>query len=456
MAGALEARAAELREGGADRQEAQTELLKAVVLHELDGDFAAVQEAVGAAYGPAAQGGSDADPQAPHAASDDPKKDASTPWRYESMFSSPECSCPPRLAPVLVPGLLRLGHTGLLVARAKSGKSWSVIALTVAVVTGSKWMGRTCRKGRVLFVNPEIDPHSLSHRFHKVVEAMGADPADVDGNTTVLTLRGKLAEGDKPMTLDTVAELIQDAAEHFGGFELIVIDSCSTLLSGDENNSLDVRRFHNLCLTITEATGAAVLCVHHEGKAQSGDMDSIARGRGSSAWGDSFDLVLSLVEVYPPSGTVADYLAEDERAFLLEDAANREFARQPPMPLIWHFPTFRQDADGITEGWKPKSAQRTGGRMSGDIQRQKSATRADQCTMALLAHMYREDVDSSEGIPATTAAKICTEALGESIKAQTLKSYVEGSNWLDVYQKSPQRWAVVPRHPKPKKLTDAL
>lgn len=455
----LTQRAHELAEKGKSRYEASAELTKAVYQHELDGDAASVRAAIDEVYGPESQD----QPQAPHADTDDTVAGAAaedqptvpTAWHYEGMFDSPRSSCPPHLAPVLVPGLLRLGHTGLLVARAKSGKSWGVIALAIAVATGSEWMGRRCKRGRVLFVNPEIDPRSLSNRFRKVADAMGADLAEVDGRVTILTLRGRLTDGGEPMTLSTVAGMILEAAEHFGGFDLIIIDSCSTLLTGDENNSLDVRRFHDQCLIVAAATGAAVMCVHHEGKAQSGDRDAIARGRGSSAWGDAFDLVLSLVEVFPPSGDASDYLGEGERAFLLECAAIREFAQAPDMPLIWHFPTFRQDAENVTEDWKPKSAQRTGAQRSGEIKKQKAAARADQCTMALLSHMYREDVDSSEGIPATTAAKICTEALGENIKPQTLKQYVESSEWLDVYQKSPQRWAVVPRHPRPKQPTVA-
>lgn len=461
MGDVLTARARELAGAGLDRNAALTALLKAVALRELDGDPSAAQEAIQEVYGDLNH---DLDqepqsvPQGPQTAADGPEADATagdlpttpTAWHSGGMFDSPRSSCPPRLAPVLVPGLLRLGHTGLLVARAKSGKSWGVVALAIAVATGSDWMGRRCKRGRVLFVNPEIDPRSLSNRFRKVADAMGADPAEVDGRVTILTLRGRLADDGEPMTLSTVARMILEAAEHFSGFNLIIIDSCSTLLTGDENNSLDVRRFHDQCLVIAAETGASVLCVHHEGKAQSGDRDAIARGRGSSAWGDAFDLVLSLVEVFPPSGAASDYLGEDERAFLLECAAIREFAQAPDMPLIWHFPAFRQDTEGITEGWKPKSSAQTAGRASGETRRDRSRERADTCTMALLAHMYRHDVDSSEGIPATEAAEICSKALGSTIKAQTLKQYVEGSDWLDVYQRSPQRWAVVPRHPRQK------
>ena len=61
------------------------------------------------------------------------------------------------------------------------------------------------------------------------------------------------------------------------------------------------------------------------------------------------------------------------------------------------------DADGITEGWKPKSAAQAAGRASGDSRRAKSSERAHSCECALLAHMYQHDTDSAEGIPAAPA-----------------------------------------------------
>lgn len=450
----LAQKARDLAGEGIARDEALRRLLKAVALHQLEGTPALVNEAIAEAYGP--------DAVADTGAVSDPEEAATpAPWwtcifddEHEALSPcSSRASCPPKRAPALLPGLLRRGHTGLLVARSKSYKSWTMVALAVAVATGSEWMGRRCKRGRVLFIDPEIDPRSAPDMFHAVSERMGVSADEVDRQVAVLSLRGRVTRDGDPVTINYIADAMRDAANSGDGrdrgVDLVIIDSCSAVLVGDENASMDVRRFHAQCLRISEITGAAVMCVHHEGKAQSGDRDAIARGRGSSAWGDTFDLVLSLVEIFPPSGAASDYLEGGGRAFSLECAAIREFASVPPLHLICRHPMLEADTEGVTDEWKPKSAQQAAGRASGESRKAKAAERANSCVCALLSHMYRQNTDSREGIPATEAAEICKRALGVSVTTNTLKGYVDSSGWLDVLQKGERRWCVVPRHPRP-------
>ena len=357
---------------------------------------------------------------------------------------------PPARAPELVDGLLRQGHTGLLVARAKSGKSWASIALCVAVASGRPWMGFQVRQGRCIYIDPEIAPSSLAHRFRRVADSMGVDPATIDQNVVRWSLRGVTVNGAAPSIAHVAHDLaarVESGSIAQGDVSLVVIDSCSALLAGDENSAPDVRAFHAAVLRIAEVTGASVLLVHHEGKAQSGDVDAMSRGRGSSAWSDCPDVVLSLVETFPASGEVGDYLQDGQRAFTLEVAAIREFGPVAPRRLIWQYPSFSEDTHGLTDGWKPRSGQQAGGRASGDTRKAKAELRAARCEAALLAHMYQHDV-GDDGIPAADAAAICSEVMGETVSTNGLKSYVEASNLLDVWQRSPKRWHVVPMHPK--------
>ena len=368
---------------------------------------------------------------------------------------------PPQRAPELIHGVLRRGHTAMLTGKAKSGKSWAAIALCVAVATGGEWMGFKCSAGNCLFIDPELDPRSLDNRFAAVCAAMGADPTMVESHVLRWSLRGVLLTTVgggtvTPRAIDVARDVdtyIKAGDLERGNVSLVVIDSCSALLEGDENNSLDVRRFHCDLLHICEALDASVLFVHHEGKVASGDVDAMSRGRGSSSFGDCPDVVLSLVETFPPNGCVSDHLAEDERALSLECAGIREFTPFDDRRLIWHYPSFRLDEDGITDGWRPKSGQKSGGQKSGDTRRAKAERRASQCTMVLLAHMYQHGTDPAEGIPASEAASICSKALEEHINASTLKTYVESSDFLEVWQRSPQRWSVVAKHPPAIQMT---
>lgn len=352
---------------------------------------------------------------------------------------------PPRRAPVLIEGILRRGHVGLIAGKGKSGKSWSGIELSVAVATGGEWFGRRCARGRVLFIDPELDKRSMDNRFAKVCRAVGIDPAEVEASTVRWSLRGVMkADGEPP----TVADLAHDieARCSFGDFALVVIDSASCTLEGDENSSVDVRRFFAHVLRIARATGAAVLVIHHFGKGDAGDRSSIDRARGSSVWGDSPDAPLSLTEIFPKEGKPSDYLADGERAFVLEDSGLREFPGMEPLHLIFGYPVHRIDAEGVTAEWRPRTSQGRGGKKTGEGNRSKSEVRADRCVIALLAEFVREGI-GSEGMTASDAADLVSEAIGETVKPATLKHYVEDSDALDVYQKSARRWLVVPRRP---------
>lgn len=452
MGSDLASRVEALRAEGVTRSQAMTQLHKEIALGLAPGATAAEAEsAVANVYDEA---GRAAAPLAAQA--DSTEGEADTMPTVPAMILPPWAGVravnPPKRAPELIHGLLRRGHVGAIVARAKSGKSWAAVALACAVATGGSWMGHRCERGRVLFLDPELDPRSTANRFRKVADAVGADAAEVERNVSLWSLRGFTVDGRAPSITDVSHDV--EAAAAFGmldGVALVIVDSCSALLgvAADENSSGSVRSFFNVCLRIARASGASIWLVHHEGKQASGDREALARGRGSSAWADCPDLLLSLVEVHPPSGETRDYLADGERAFLLEAAAVREFAPIEPHRLIWRFPVFVEDSEGVTDGWKPNSSQRTAGKGSGASRKEQAARRADACTMALLSHMYRHDIDSAEGIPAAEAARICTEAMGETVTPQTLKSYAEASDWIGVYQRSPKRWAVVPAHPRP-------
>ena len=352
---------------------------------------------------------------------------------------------PPRRAPVLIDGVLRRGHVGLMSGKAKTGKTFAAIQLAVAVATGGDWLGFRCEQGRVLYIDPEVERPSLDQRFSKVCDAMGADRSKVEQNVVKWCLRGTVTTKGAP---PFIADLAHDIAVRCkrGDFDLVVIDSCSCFLAGDENSSVDVHAFFSQVHRIVAATGAAVWLVHHHGKGGEGDRSSIDRARGSSVWGDSPDAPLSLTAIFPKEGKPSDYLADRERALLLEDGGLREFPSIEPIHLIYHYPVHRVDESGITKEWVPRTSQgrSKGGKKAGEGNRSKSEERRDRCVIALLQHMYVEGI-GPEGVAANEAADVVSESIGETVKPATLKKYVEASDVLDVWQKSERRWLVVPR-----------
>ena len=130
---------------------------------------------------------------------------------------------------------------------------------------------------------------------------------------------------------------------------------------------------------------------------------------------------------------------------MLEPASVREFPPAPSKRLIWSYPIFRIDSEGVTEEWKPRTSTQAGGRASGDTRKEQANERARTCELALLAHMYSANVGDG-GIAASEAAAICSKAIGTGITTTSLKGYVSASEWLDVYQPSAKRWFVVPHY----------
>ena len=356
-------------------------------------------------------------------------------------------SNPPKRSPVLIPGILRRGHVCVLAGKGKTGKSFSAIELCVAVVTCGKWFGwQIDGGGRCLYIDPEIDPRTLDNRFSSVCYEMGADKAAVDSQVVKWSLRGVLKRnGEAP----TVADLAHDVGLLYkpGDFALVVIDSASCFVDGDENTAGDVRKFFASVLKITATTGAAVLVVHHFGKARDGDRGAADRARGSSVWLDAPDAALTITEITPPSGDPTEALGAGVYAMALESGGLREFARMEPVHLIFKWPVHIPDYENITTGWLPNSSTRNGGKATGDGNKAKSAERAGKCVTALLAEFVARG--TAEGIPATEAAEIVSAAIGETVKAQTLKGYIESADALQVEQVSKQRWQIAPTRKPP-------
>ena len=343
---------------------------------------------------------------------------------------------PPRRAPVLIDGILRKGHTLLVTARSKAGKTFLMLGLAVAVACGERWLGRKCEQGRVLFCNPEVDPPSAENRLHDVADAMGANLDTVKGNVDFWHLRGH-AQGIK----DTARALFARVSR--GDYTLIILDSVYELYTGDENSAEDARNFFHVIDRIARQLDAAVAMTHHHAKGIRADLDALDRGSGSGVFGRKPDAPLDLIQVFPPSD---DDLTLDPgvTVWRVSDSGLREFPALEPFDVYFKYPRHILVADNATAEWKPKSGQQTGGKRTGEGNKQKSAARATKCELALAAEFIAQGI-GADGVTAKGAAEIVSERIGETVKTTTLKGYIEASELFDAEQVSKQRWRIVPK-----------
>ena len=343
---------------------------------------------------------------------------------------------PPRRAPVLIEGILRHGHTMLVTARSKAGKTFLMLELAVSVSNGIEWLGFRCERGRVLFVNPEVDPASAENRLHDVAEAMRADLQAVAEGVDFWHLRGH-AQGIE----DTSRALFARVSR--GDYSLIILDSVYELYSGDENSAEDAREFFHAIDRISKQLGCAVAMTHHHAKGIRADLDSLDRGSGSGVFGRKPDAPLDLLQVFPPKGEEST-LEPGVTVWRVSDSGLREFPGIEPFDVMFKYPRHLLVPDNMTADWKPRSGQQNGGRQTGEGNRQKGEARAARCVEAIAAAFIAGGI-GSEGMSATDAAEVASQAIGEPVKAQTLKGYIDASALFCVEQTSTYRWRVVPR-----------
>lgn len=195
----------------------------------------------------------------------------------------------PELSPCLIDGVLRKGHKMLIAGPSKAGKSFLQIELCIAIAEGKKWLGWQCARGRVMYVNLELDHASCLHRFRDVYESLGWRPEHL-GNIDIWNLRGKSVPMDK-----LAPKLIRRAAKK--DYVAIIIDPIYKVITGDENSADQMANFCNQFDKVCTELGCAVIYCHHHSKGSQGGKKSMDRASGSGVFARDPDALLDLIEL---------------------------------------------------------------------------------------------------------------------------------------------------------------
>lgn len=195
----------------------------------------------------------------------------------------------PELSPCLIDGVLRKGHKMLIAGPSKAGKSFLQIELCIAIAEGKKWLGWQCARGRVMYVNLELDRASCLHRFRDVYESLGWRPEHL-GSIDIWNLRGKSVPMDK-----LAPKLIRRAAKK--DYVAIIIDPIYKVITGDENSADQMANFCNQFDKVCTELGCAVIYCHHHSKGSQGGKKSMDRASGSGVFARDPDALLDLIEL---------------------------------------------------------------------------------------------------------------------------------------------------------------
>ena len=266
----------------------------------------------------------------------------------------------PELPEELIEGILRRGHKMLISGSSKAGKSFLLLELAIAIAEGKKWLGFPCRKGRVLYINLEIDPASFLHRIDEIYKALSLEPRHAK-DVLYWNLRGHALPMDQlaPKIIRKVRDLRLDA---------IIIDPIYKVITGDENNASEMGAFCNRFDDVATETGCSVIYCHHHSKGSQGMKKAMDRASGSGVFARDPDAQLDMIELVLTQD-IKDNLRDNvtDTAWRLETSL-REFANITPVNFWFKHPVHVLDdsrelaelgAEGSQKGNLDKSGKRT-------------------------------------------------------------------------------------------------
>jgi hypothetical protein len=225
--------------------------------------------------------------------------------------------------PQLISDMLYAGGTMMMAGASKSMKSYTMIALGLAVASGDKWLGFKCAPAPVIFLNLELQPFAMEKRVREVAAAMRIEPPDT---FMVIHLRGVLVSVDA-MEKQLGALL----TEHKPGMTILDPHYKISAASGVEENSNDGQGLLLYRLENLICSNGSALCISHHfskgDKSQTKAMDRAAGGGVLARWGD---VMMSITDHEEDGCGVAEF-------------SLRNFKPIDPFGLRWEYPVWERD-----------------------------------------------------------------------------------------------------------------
>lgn len=240
----------------------------------------------------------------------------------------------PALAPVLIDGVLRRGHKMLIAGPSKAGKSFALMEMCIAIAEGIPWFGFSCERGKVLYINMELDRPSAYKRFKDIYQGMNVPPNHLK-NISIWNMRGHSIPMDK-----LTPKLIRRAQKE--KFDAVIIDPIYKVLTGSENDAEQMAKFTNNFDKVAAELGTSVIYCHHHSKGAQGGKSSMDRSSGSGVFARDPDAILDLIELevtdslrkQQDARAVANFYAakiRDEKPEYLNEIGQDDFLSAPEM-----------------------------------------------------------------------------------------------------------------------------
>jgi hypothetical protein len=193
----------------------------------------------------------------------------------------------------LIEGIVQRGSNGMLIARPKTGKSFTVADLAVALASGQRWLDfHIPKRARTALVSREDNFSLTQWRLKKIARHRGLAHTDLDAWLYVN------AKGLSPKIMldypDDVAALITDLKRY--QTEFLILDVMRVLHGAEENDNTEMQKVIDVLNHIQAETGASICLIHHENKRDDVPLTERARGAGAIAGWTEFICGIRVVD----------------------------------------------------------------------------------------------------------------------------------------------------------------
>lgn len=238
----------------------------------------------------------------------------------------------PPLAPELIEGVLREGHKMLIAGPSKAGKSFLLIELALSIASGRKWLEHCCKKGKVLYINLEVDRASFYRRVSDTAKAM---EIQIPKNLDIWNLRGENA------FIETLTPILIRRAKD-KNYSAIIFDPLYKINKADENSASEMGAFFTHLDHICKKLKTSIICCHHHSKGGQGNKSSIDRASGSGVFARDPDALLDLIRLDPRD--VGRSLEKGQTAWRISSVL-REFESPEDIDVIFDYPIHKITED---------------------------------------------------------------------------------------------------------------
>lgn len=244
----------------------------------------------------------------------------------------------PELPPEVIAGIIRQGGKLLIAGASKSGKSYLLIELAVAVATGYRWCGFECAQGRVLYLNLEIQEPQFMHRVYRVYEKMQVTAEKVSKNLDIANLRGQFRD---------ITSLVNALINSFDvdSYDLIIVDPAYKVQPGVENDADAITVFCGELDRLAENLKCTIAYTHHHSKGDQGNKNAQDRASGSGVFARDADALIDMTELdLNEDAYAALKLAHREGAIAYRlEFVLRDFKRPEPKDIWFRYPIHEED-----------------------------------------------------------------------------------------------------------------